>query len=218
MAGQASQVNGWDPNLFHPTSYARDNGTIYYEPKGMRAWSFAPWNYPIQPSYRPPSFCTCSGSAQWLLSLPKLTPNTSSLIEARWFEELFDPSEVAGVSRLNSDVAQELPKASFIIIFLHRGSPAWEGNRDESSGGITWLHDFELEENSPAIIDQDAIWRDTAENWYFGQNLSIVDNLVAQIIFEWYERVKDELAHGAEVALNKMYDPKFEGHRKNLPT
>jgi aldehyde dehydrogenase (NAD+) len=186
------------------------SGTIYYEPKGC-ALIIAPWNYPFNLAIGPLVSALAAGCTV-ILKPSELTPNTSSLIK-RMIEELFDPSEVA-VFQGESDVAQELLKLPFDHIFF-TGSPAVGKIVMKAAAENLTSVTLELGGKSPAIIDQDANLKDTAEKLVFGKFINCGQTCVAPDYLLVDERVKDELLMELKVALNKMYDPKFEGIEKS---
>jgi aldehyde dehydrogenase (NAD+) len=186
------------------------SGTIYYEPKGC-ALIIAPWNYPFNLAIGPLVSALAAGCTA-VIKPSELTPNTAALIQ-NMIGELFDPSEVA-VFQGESDVAQELLKLPFDHIFF-TGSPAVGKIVMKAAAENLTSVTLELGGKSPAIIDQDANLKDTAEKLVFGKFINCGQTCVAPDYLLVDERVKDELLMELKVALNKMYDPKFEGIEKS---
>jgi aldehyde dehydrogenase (NAD+) len=186
------------------------SGSIHYEPKGC-ALIISPWNYPFTLAIGPLVSALAAGCTV-VLKPSELTPNTSSLIQ-RMIEELFDPSEIA-VFQGESDVAQELLKLPFDHIFF-TGSPAVGKIVMKAAAENLTSVTLELGGKSPAIIDQDADLKDSAEKLIFGKFLNCGQTCVAPDYLLVDERIKDELLMELTVAIKKMYDPKFEGIEKS---
>jgi len=185
-------------------------GTIHYEPKGC-VLIISPWNYPFNLAVGPLVSALAAGCTA-ILKPSELTPNTSSLVQ-RMIEEVFDPSEVA-VFQGESDVAQELLKLPFDHIFF-TGSPAVGKIVMKTAAENLTSVTLELGGKSPAIVDQDANLKDTAEKLVFGKFINCGQTCVAPDYILVQETVKEELLMELKVALKKMYDPKFEGIEKS---
>jgi aldehyde dehydrogenase (NAD+) len=186
------------------------SGRIFYEPKGC-ALIIAPWNYPFNLAIGPLVSAISAGCTA-IIKPSELTPNTSSLIQ-KMITELFDPSEVA-VFQGESDVAQELLKLPFDHIFF-TGSPAVGKIVMKAAAENLTSVTLELGGKSPAIVDQDANLKDTAEKLVFGKFINCGQTCVAPDYILVQEMVKEELLMELKVALNKMYDPKFKGIEKS---
>ncbi len=186
------------------------SGKIFYEPKGC-ALIIAPWNYPFNLAIGPLVSAIAAGCTA-IIKPSELTPNTSSLIQ-KMITELFDPSEVA-VFQGESDVAQELLKLPFDHIFF-TGSPAVGKIVMKAAAENLTSVTLELGGKSPAIVDQDANLKDTAEKLVFGKFINCGQTCVAPDYLLVQETVKEELLMELKVALKKMYDPKFEGIEKS---
>ncbi|MFT4855397.1 MAG: aldehyde dehydrogenase (NAD+) [Algoriphagus sp.] len=186
------------------------SGKIFYEPKGC-ALIIAPWNYPFNLAIGPLVSAIAAGCTA-IIKPSELTPNTSSLIQ-RMITELFDPSEVA-VFQGESDVAQELLKLPFDHIFFTGSTAVGKIVMKAAAKNLTSVT-LELGGKSPAIVDQDANLKDTAEKLVFGKFINFGQTCVAPDYILVQETVQEELLMELKVALNKMYDPKFEGIEKS---
>jgi aldehyde dehydrogenase (NAD+) len=186
------------------------SGKIFYEPKGC-ALIISPWNYPFNLAIGPLVSAIAAGCTA-IIKPSELTPNTSSLIQ-KMITELFDPSEVA-VFQGESDVAQELLKLPFDHIFF-TGSPAVGKIVMKAAAENLTSVTLELGGKSPAIVDQDANLKDTAEKLIFGKFINCGQTCVAPDYILVQETVKEELLMELKVAIKKMYDPKFEGIEKS---
>jgi aldehyde dehydrogenase (NAD+) len=186
------------------------SGKIYYEPKGC-ALIIAPWNYPFNLAIGPLVSALAAGCTA-IIKPSELTTNTSSLIQSM-ITELFDPSEVA-VFQGEADVAQELLKLPFDHIFF-TGSPAVGKIVMKAAAENLTSVTLELGGKSPVIVDQDANLKDTAEKLIFGKFINCGQTCVAPDYLLVDEQIKEELMMELKVALNKMYDPKFEGIEKS---
>jgi aldehyde dehydrogenase (NAD+) len=128
-------------------------------------------------------------------------------------EEIFERSEVS-VFNGDAEVAQSLLELPFDHIFF-TGSPTVGkiimGAAAKTLSSVT----LELGGKSPTIIDYSADLKDAASKIVSGKFLNCGQTCIAPDYVLVHESVKEEFIMELKVAIQRMYDPKYEGIEKS---
>jgi aldehyde dehydrogenase (NAD+) len=186
------------------------HGKIYYEPKGV-SLIISPWNYPFSLAIGPLVSALAAGCPV-IIKPSELTPHTSGLIQ-NMIEEIFESSEVC-VFNGDAEVAQSLLELPFDHIFF-TGSPnvgkIIMGAAAKNLSSVT----LELGGKSPTIIDPTADLKDAASKLISGKFLNCGQTCIAPDYILIHESIKDEFLMELKVAIQTMYDAKYEGIEKS---
>jgi aldehyde dehydrogenase (NAD+) len=185
-------------------------GHIIKEPIGC-SLIISPWNYPFNLAIGPLVSALAAGCPV-ILKPSELTPHTSDLIE-RMISELFDPSEVK-VFLGNAEVAQELLSLPFDHIFF-TGSPRIGKIIMEKAAIHLAALTLELGGKSPTLVTDTADLSDAAKKIVFGKLINCGQTCVAPDYILVHHTVKDHLIAELKIAIQEMYDPRFEGIEKS---
>ncbi|MEP0713921.1 MAG: aldehyde dehydrogenase family protein, partial [Algoriphagus sp.] len=142
----------------------------------------------------------------------ELTPHTSELIH-RMISELFKPSEVM-VFQGGVDMAKSLLALPFDHIFF-TGSPSVGKIVMEAAAKNLTSVTLELGGKSPVIISPEADLKDAAEKLIGGKYINAAQTCVAPDYIFAHSEVKERLILEMKSAIQRMYDPNFEGIEKS---
>ncbi len=179
---------------------------IYIEPKG-RALIISPWNYPFNLTIGP-LISALSAGCTAIIKPSEMTPHTSELI-SRMISELFKPNEVAVILG-EVDVSQDLLQLPFDHIFF-TGSPAVGKIVMKAAAEHLTSVTLELGGKSPAIVNRDANCKDAAEKLIWGKYVNCGQTCISPDYLLVHESQLETLLVEMKVALQKMYDPDFNG-------
>lgn len=191
-------------------SMSGTKGMIIFEPKGV-ALIISPWNYPFSLAIGPLVSALAAGCPV-ILKPSELTPHTSGLIQ-NMVDEIFDISEVS-VFNGDAEVSQSLLKLPFDHIFF-TGSPTVGKIIMEAASKNLSSITLELGGKSPTIIDYSANLQDAASKIISGKFLNCGQTCVAPDYIMVHESVKDNFLMELKVAIQKMYDPNYDGIEKS---
>ena len=179
---------------------------IYFEPKGT-SLIISPWNYPFNLTIGP-LISALSAGCTAIIKPSEMTPHTSELV-SQMIYELFEPSEVAVVLG-EVEVSTELLKLPFDHIFF-TGSPAVGKIVMKAAAENLTSVTLELGGKSPVILNEDADLKDAAEKVIWGKYVNCGQTCIAPDYILVPEARLETLIMEMKVALQKMYDPKYEG-------
>ena len=186
------------------------SGKVYVEPKGT-SLIISPWNYPFNLTIGP-LISALSAGCTAIIKPSEMTPHTSELV-SQMISELFDPNEVAVVSG-EVEVSTELLKLPFDHIFF-TGSPAVGKIVMKAAAENLTSVTLELGGKSPAILNEDADYKDAAEKIIWGKYVNCGQTCIAPDYILVPESRQEILIMEMKVALQKMYDPAYEGIEKS---
>ncbi|NML67540.1 aldehyde dehydrogenase family protein [Hymenobacter sp. RP-2-7] len=179
---------------------------VQLEPKGV-VLIIAPWNYPFYLALDPLVSALAAGNAV-VIKPAEQTPATSALLR-RLAEALFQPDEVLVVEGGQAEATALLALPWDHIFFT--GSPA-VGKvvmraAAEHLSGLT----LELGGKSPAIVDDTANLRDTAEKLVWGKFLNAGQTCVAPDYVLVQASVRDALVQALRAAIQQLYNADRQG-------
>lgn len=179
---------------------------VYMEPKGT-SLIISPWNYPFNLTIGPLISALAAGCTA-IIKPSEMTPHTSGLI-SKMISELFNQNEVAVILG-EVEVSQELLRLPFDHIFF-TGSPAVGKIVMKAAAEHLTSVTLELGGKSPVIVSQDANCNDTAEKLIWGKYINCGQTCIAPDYLLVHESQRETLLMEMKVALQKMYDPHFNG-------
>ena len=163
----------------------------------------APWNYPFGLIVRPLVLALAAGNVA-ILKPSELTPHTAGLI-GRMIGELFPPEEVA-VFEGDAEVAKALLALPFNHIFF-TGSPAVGRIVMTAAAKHLASVTLELGGKSPAIVDETADIRDTANKLAWGKCLNNGQICLAPDYVLVHQSVKEPFLRAFGESVARMYQP-----------
>ncbi|HAZ12899.1 MAG: aldehyde dehydrogenase [Bdellovibrionales bacterium GWA2_49_15] len=184
---------------------------IRFEPRGM-VLILSPWNYPFNLLINPLVAAMSAGNCCILKPSSKV-PNTSKFLKT-FISGIFDESEVA-LFEGSSAISNDLLKLPFDHIFF-TGSP--KIGKDVMAAAAKHLATVTLElgGKSPAIIDQTADIRKTAERLMWGKFINAGQTCVAPDFALIHQSKLPEFLKEARTILTSRYG-KSEEDRKSCP-
>ena len=185
-----------------PLSLTGTKSYIHHEPKG-NVLIMAPWNYPFGLIVRPLVLALAAGNVA-ILKPSELTPHTAGLI-GRMIGELFPPEEVA-VFEGDAEVAKALLALPFNHIFF-TGSPAVGRIVMTAAAKHLASVTLELGGKSPAIVDETADIRDTANKLAWGKCLNNGQTCIAPDYVLVHQSVKEPFLRAFGESVARMYQP-----------
>lgn len=185
-----------------PLSLTGTKSHIRYEPKG-NVLIIAPWNYPFSLTIKPLILALAAGNVV-ILKPSELTPHTAGLIK-RMIADLFPPEEVA-VFEGDAEVAKALLDLPFNHIFF-TGSPAVGRIVMTAAAKHLASVTLELGGKSPAIVDETADVKDTANKLAWGKYLNNGQTCIAPDYVLIQESVKEPFLRAFGESLTRMYSP-----------
>lgn len=176
---------------------------IHHEPKGV-VLIIAPWNYPFNLALTPLVAAIAAGNCV-SIKPSEFTPKTAGVIKSV-IESVFEPEEVA-VFEGGIETSKALLELPFHHIFF-TGSTAV--GKEVMKAAAVHLSDITLElgGKSPAIIDESADLRQTAEKLLWGKFLNAGQTCIApdyvlmndQMIEKFTEELRQALASFANAS------------------
>jgi aldehyde dehydrogenase (NAD+) len=194
-----------------PLSMMGTSGKIVHEPKG-NVLIISPWNYPFVLTVKPLISAIAAGNVV-ILKPSELTPHVSALLK-RMVTDLFPVEEVA-LFEGDATVAQGLLALPFNHIFF-TGSPAIGKVVMAAAAKHLTSVTLELGGKSPAIIDETADLKATAELLAWGKGINNGQTCIAPDYVLVQETVKDKFVEAFRVATNAMYNPDGQGVEQSV--
>ncbi|MEN2280519.1 aldehyde dehydrogenase family protein [Algoriphagus sp. SE2] len=191
-------------------SMSGTKGKIVYEPKGV-SLIISPWNYPFSLAIGPLVSALAAGCPV-ILKPSEMTPHTSGLIQ-NMVVEIFDKSEVS-VFNGDAEVSQALLQLPFDHVFF-TGSPTVGKIIMEAAAKQLSSITLELGGKSPTIVDYTADLKDAAYKIVSGKFLNCGQTCIAPDYILVHESVQEHFLMELKVAIQKMYDPDYEGIEKS---
>ena len=183
-----------------PTVLIGTKSYIRYEPKGV-VLIIAPWNYPFVLAIRPLVSAIAAGNVA-IIKPSELTPNTAKLI-SRMIEELF-PVEEVDVFEGDAEVSTALLEMPFNHIFF-TGSPAVGRFVMTAAAKQLASVTLELGGKSPAIVDETANIKQSAERLAWGKCVNNGQTCIAPDYVLVHQSVKDNFLQAFRAAVSAMY-------------
>jgi aldehyde dehydrogenase (NAD+) len=183
-----------------PTVLIGTKSYIRYEPKGV-VLIIAPWNYPFVLAIRPLVSAIAAGNVA-IIKPSELTPNTAKLI-SRMIEELF-PVEEVDVFEGDAEVSAALLEMPFNHIFF-TGSPAVGRLVMTAAAKQLASVTLELGGKSPAIVDETANIKQSAERLAWGKCVNNGQTCIAPDYVLVHQSVKDSFLQAFRAAVSAMY-------------
>jgi aldehyde dehydrogenase (NAD+) len=201
-------LNSWmkPKSITTPLAMLGTKASLIVEPKGT-SLIISPWNYPFNLSIGPLVSALAAGCTA-ILKPSEISPATSFLIK-KMVQDLFDPSEVAVVLG-EVEVSQKLLALPFDHIFF-TGSPQVGKIVMKAAAEHLTSVTLELGGKSPALIDDTADLKDTAEKIIWGKFVNCGQTCIAPDYILVPESLKERLVMEMKVSLQKFYDPQFKG-------
>ncbi|MEO1051486.1 MAG: aldehyde dehydrogenase family protein [Bacteroidota bacterium] len=193
-----------------PLTMLGTSSRITYEPKGV-CLIIAPWNYPFNLTIAPLVSALAAGNTA-ILKPSEMTPHTSALITAM-IGELFNKNEVA-VFEGGAHVSKALLSMPFDHIFF-TGSPAIGKLVMKAAAENLTSVTLELGGKSPAIVDETANLKDTAEKLVWGKFLNNGQTCIAPDYLLIHEKVKDRFIELFKSYTEKLYNSNGEGYSQS---
>ena len=183
-----------------PLTFLGSSSEVFFEPKGV-SLIISPWNYPFQLAVGPILSSIAAGNTA-ILKPSELTPHTSALL-AKMATDLFSPDYLY-VAEGDAAVSTELLELPFDHIFF-TGSPAVGKIVMAAAAKHLTSVTLELGGKSPAIIDETADLKDTAEKIAWGKWLNAGQTCVAPDYLLLHENHKDKFIDLLEKQINLQY-------------
>lgn len=188
-----------------PVSMLGTTSFIRYEPKGV-CLIIAPWNFPFNLAVGPLVSALAAGNTV-VLKPSEMTPYTAELIDSM-IGDIFTENEVR-VFNGGVEVSQALLQLPFDHIFF-TGSPAVGRHIMRAAAENLASVTLELGGKSPAIIDETANIRDTAEKIAWGKFINNGQTCVAPDYVLIHPLVKNAFIDQLKLASQRLFD--HEGH------
>ncbi len=182
------------------------SGKIVYEPKG-NVLVISPWNYPFVLTVKPLLSAIAAGNVV-MLKPSEMTPHVSALLK-RMVSDVFPVEEVA-LFEGDASVAQSLLALPFNHIFF-TGSPAIGKVVMTAAAKHLTSVTLELGGKSPAIVDETADLKATAEQMAWGKGVNNGQTCIAPDYVLVHESVKDAFVTAFKTATNAMYNAEGQG-------
>lgn len=189
-----------------PLSLVGTRGWVQYEPKGV-CLIMAPWNYPFYLALDPLVSALAAGNC-CIIKPSEMTPTVAALL-SRMCQELFDPAEVTVVEG-DKEVATQLLTLPFNHIFF-TGSPQVGKVVMRAAAEHLSSVTLELGGKSPAVVDETADLRDTAEKIVWGKGINAGQTCVAPDYLLVHEAIREQLVAEIRGVVQRYYNPEGEG-------
>ncbi|OJH35135.1 aldehyde dehydrogenase family protein [Cystobacter ferrugineus] len=191
-----------------PLLLAGTRSQVRYEPKGV-VLIISPWNYPFQLTLAPLVAAVAAGNCVCIKPSEK-TPHTAQVM-ARLIQDVFDPSEVVVVQggAAESQALLELP---FDHFFFTGGARVGRKVMEAAArhlAGVT----LELGGKSPAVVDNTADLKATAERLVFGKFINAGQTCVAPDYVMVPAAREEELLGHLREAIEHAYGKTEEARR-----
>jgi aldehyde dehydrogenase (NAD+) len=193
-----------------PMAMIGTSSRITHEPKG-NVLIISPWNYPFVLAIKPLVLAIAAGNVV-ILKPSELTPNVSALLQ-RMVTDVFPIEEVA-LFEGDASVAQALLELPFDHIFF-TGSPAIGKVVMAAAAKHLTSVTLELGGKSPAIIDETANLKATAELIAWGKGVNNGQTCIAPDYVLIHESVKDRFVAEFQTAITNMYNGDGQGVEKS---
>tara|TARA_B100000768_G_scaffold176280_1_gene188797 strand:- start:2205 stop:3620 length:1416 start_codon:yes stop_codon:yes gene_type:complete len=180
--------------------YLFTSSKVRKEPKGV-SLVISPWNYPFMLALEPTISAIAAGCTV-ILKPSENTPHTSALLK-KMAEEVFKPEDFA-VFLGDYTVSQELLKNSFNHIFF-TGSPQVGKTVMKAAAEHLTSVTLELGGMNPAVIDETAGLKDTAEKILWAKGMNSAQTCVSVNEMYVHESVKEKLVEAFMKAEKKLY-------------
>jgi aldehyde dehydrogenase (NAD+) len=181
---------------------------VRYEPKGV-VLIIAPWNYPFQLLLSPLVPALAAGNCVMLKPSEK-TPHTATFVE-QLIRDVFDPSEVT-VAQGGVEVSQALLELPFDHFFFTGGPKVGRKVMEAAAkhlAGVT----LELGGKSPAVVDETADVKASAERIAFGKFLNGGQTCVAPDYVYVHASKEEELLTRLRETVERFYGTSEEARR-----
>jgi aldehyde dehydrogenase (NAD+) len=175
---------------------------IMQEPKGV-VLILAPWNFPFMLTIGPLVSAIAAGNCV-IVKPSEVTPFTEKLI-GRMIPEIFEPQEIT-VCPGDYRVAEELLKLPFDHIFF-TGNPEVGKKVMKAAAENLSSVTLELGGKNPAIVDETADLKDTAEKLIWGKFMNCGQSCMAPN----YVMVKKEIHSQLIAELKKAFEKLYPG-------
>jgi aldehyde dehydrogenase (NAD+) len=176
------------------------SGYVQYQPKG-NVLIMAPWNYPFNLVVGPLISAIAAGNVV-IVKPSEMTPSVSAVIK-KMVEELFDENEVA-VFEGNHEIAQGLLELPFNHIFF-TGSPGVGKIVMAAAAKHLASVTLELGGKSPAVIDETAPIKSTAEKIAWGKCINNGQTCIAPDYVLVHESKQEAFIKEFGKAVHAMY-------------
>lgn len=183
---------------------------IYYEPKGI-CLIIAPWNYPLQLIMSPLISAIAAGNCVFLK--PSELSNSTAGVINKIISETFEKAEIACFEG-DVEISTALLKLPFDHIFFTGSTAVGKIVMEAASKNLTSVT-LELGGKSPAIIDDTANLKTTAEKIAWGKLVNAGQTCIAPDYVLIDERLQNQFVKHFKVAILKMF---FNGSEINKET
>lgn len=173
---------------------------IQRDPKGV-ALIISPWNFPFMLAVNPLISAVSAGCCA-VIKPSELAPNTSRLLE-KMAGECFPPEEVSVVQG-DASVSESLLKLKWDHIFFTGSPQIGKLVMTAAAANLTSVT-LELGGENPAIVDETANLRDTAEKLIWGKFMNNGQSCVSVNTVFVQETVKHQFEQELIRALTKLY-------------
>ena len=197
-----ANLHDWaaDREVDTPLPLFGTSAKIILEPKGNVLF-LCPWNYPFQIPLKNLISAVAAGCAA-IIKPSEFTPNTDKLIQ-EIVKEVFPENEVAVISG-DHTVSMELMNLKFDHIHF-TGSPLHGKSVMKKAAENLTSVTLELGGKSPAIIDDTADIKATANNFLFGKFVNCGQTCIAVDYVLIDEKKKDAFVAALKEAITKGF-------------
>ncbi|ELR72786.1 Aldehyde dehydrogenase [Fulvivirga imtechensis AK7] len=193
-----------------PVSMLGTTSFIRYEPKGV-CLIIAPWNFPFNLAVGPLVSALAAGNTV-ILKPSEMTRYTSELIDSM-IGDIFTEDEVR-VFNGGVDVSQALLQLPFDHIFF-TGSPAVGKHVMRAAAENLTSVTLELGGKSPAIVDETANIKDTAEKIAWGKFINNGQTCVAPDYVLIHPLVKGAFIDQLKLASQRLFNHDGQGFQQS---
>ncbi|MBA4304027.1 MAG: aldehyde dehydrogenase family protein [Sphingobacteriaceae bacterium] len=180
---------------------------IRYEPKGV-VLIIAPWNYPFNLAMTPLIAALAAGNAV-VIKPSEFTPATSEVIR-KIIAAVFPPDEVSVVTG-DAEVAKSLLKLPFHHIFFTGSTAVGKEVMRAAANHLSGIT-LELGGKSPAIVDESADLKMTAEKLVWGKLLNAGQTCIAPDYVLINQDMIPVISQKLTDALETMYGSEGKAH------
>lgn len=173
---------------------------VVYEPKGVTL-IIAPWNYPFNLCIGPLVSAIAAGNTV-VLKPSEMTPGSEQLIQ-RMIDELFQEDEVAVVTG-GADVGAALLELPWNHIFF-TGSPTVGKIVMRAAAEHLSSVTLELGGQNPAIVDETASLKDTAEKLIWGKYFNCGQTCISPNYVLVHATQYESFKQALKMAYEKLY-------------
>lgn len=188
-----------------PISMLGAHSRITFEPRGV-VLIISPWNYPLQLVLCPLIGAIAAGNSVMLKYSP-LTPHTNSLIKSM-ITENFAEDEIAVLAG-DTVIMQNLLTLPFDHIFFTGSNTVGKLVMAAAAKNLTSVT-LELGGKSPALIDETADLKDTAEKILWGKFINAGQTCIAPDFIWIHEKCRDAFIDHAKTVINRFTNSNIE--------